>query len=164
MEQDHNEKKVYLQLLIDTMEKKVAILRRLVEITGLQDALMEPESFNDDQFMHTISLKEERLQELETLDMGFDRIFGLMKEELIENKFRYEAEIKALQGYISTITDMGVQLQAMELRNKAKLEVLFAQKRGELRRIRANTQTVAKYYRNVADRTESQAYFYDKKK
>lgn len=164
MEQDQNTKKAYLQLLIDTMEKKTAVLRRLVEITGIQDALMEPESFDDDQFMHTISLKEEQLYELETLDKGFDRIFELMKEELIGNKFRYEAEIQTLQGYIVVITDMGVQLQAMELRNKAKLEVLFANKRGELRRSRVNTQTVAKYYRNVASQTGSEAYFYDKKK
>ncbi len=161
---NHNTERVYLQLLIDAMGKKMAILGRLIEVTGEQEALMEAENFDDDGFLHTISVKEDQLAELEAVDQGFDRVFELVKEEVLENRFKYEVQIKALQGYITAITDKSVKLQAMELRNKAKMETLLANKRKELRRSRVSTQSVSKYYRSMTNHAEEQSFFYDKKK
>ena len=161
---NHAAKQAYVQLLIDASRKKTEVLKRLMEITKEQEDLMGSEDFDDERFLHTISLKEEQLKDLDELDRGFDQIFDNIKQELTDHKYRYEPEIKALQGYITTITDMSVQLQAMELRNKTKLEALLVCKRKEIRKSKISSQAAVKYYKTMTSQNEGQSYFYDKKK
>lgn len=156
--------KTYLQLLVDIMKKKLEILERLSRITQEQEAIIGADRFDDSRFLDTISEKENLLKQLEELDAGFDQAFERVREELSYNKYRHEAEIRTLQSYIAEITDRSVALQALELRNKSKLEQRLTHMRKEIRNSKLSSQNVVKYYKSMTNRVEEQSYFYDKKK
>ncbi len=157
-------KQVYIQLLVDASVKKSELLYSLIEITQQQEELIEQSAFEEDAFLETVSRKEELLKRLEELDHGFDQTFEHVREELVGNKYRYEAEIRTLQEHIAEISDRSVKLQAMELRNRAKLEALLTRKRKEIRRSMVSSRTAAAYYKTMSNQNEEQSFFYDKKK
>ena len=159
----YNTKQVNIQLLVDASAKKSKLLSNLIEITQQQEELLEPELFEEDDFLQMVDRKEELLKRLEELDRGFDQTFERVGEELLGNKYRYEAEIRALQEYITVISDRSVKLQAMEHRNRVKLEALLTRKRMEIKKSLISSRTAASYYRTMANQNEAQSYFYDKK-
>ncbi len=156
--------KNYIQLLVDTMKKKLEVLDQLSGITQEQENIIGADSFDDSRFLNTIDEKEKLLKSLEELDGGFDRAFERIREELLGNKYRYETEIRALQSYIAEVTDRSVMLQAMELRNKSKLEQYLSRARKEIRSSKLSSENVVKYYKSMTNQAEGQSYFYDKKK
>lgn len=160
----HRTKQTYIRLLIDTSNKKLDILRELMFLTEQQEKILNQELFEEDSFTQTIEQKEELINRLNELDNGFEQIYDSVKEEIKNNKYRYETEINALQEYISAITDLSVGLQALEQRNKARLEMVLIAKRKEIRSSKVSSQTASKYYKTMTKQNEVQSFFYDKKK
>lgn len=156
-------KKAYVQLLADILEKKLVVLNRLMGITEKQELLISSDTFEEEQFLQTISLKDEQIQILSKLDTGFDQLYEGVKEELNGNKEKYVMEISLLKEHISHITDVSVKLQVLETRNKSKLEIIFAQKRRDIKNARISSQTATNYYKNISSNKETQSFFYDKK-
>lgn len=162
----HNNKteQTYIQLLIDASKKKLEVLNNLMEITENQEKLMSLEAFDEDVFSQTIVQKEELLVSLDKLDSGFELIYDRAKDELLSNRYRYEVEIRTLQEYITSVTGISVKLQALEQRNKSKLELILSDKRREIRKSKVSNQTAANYYKTMTNQHEVQSFFYDKKK
>jgi flagellar biosynthesis/type III secretory pathway chaperone len=154
----------YIQLLIDSSKMKMNVLKELTLITEQQEELLKKETFEEDLFSQTISQKDKLLNQLIDLDQGFERIYSSVKDELTNNKHRYEVEIRTLQEYIASITDLSVKLQALELRNKTKLEAVLATKRRDIRKSKVSSQTATNYYKTMTNQHEVQSFFYDKKK
>lgn len=157
-------KQAYIQMLSDILKKKLAILNELMKLTGAQEELLKRENFDESEFDQTIDLKSEQLEALSKLDVGFEQIYTSVREELETQRANYYHEIATMQDYITSITDLSVRLQAMEKRNKAKLEMILSQRRKDIKKSRVNSQTVAKYYKTMANQTDIPSYFYDKKK
>ncbi|MHB8129443.1 MAG: hypothetical protein ACYDEX_10625 [Mobilitalea sp.] len=162
--ENHATKQAYIQMLADTLRKKSEVLNLLMNLTEQQESLITSENFNEDDFLMTITLKEEQIQALTKLDLGFEQLYESVKEELETGKTKYATEITDLKERITNITDMSVRLQALEQRNKSKLEVLLAKKRKDIKGSRISNQTAANYYKTMANQHEAQSYFYDKKK
>lgn len=161
---NHAAKQAYIQLLVETLQKKIEILYQLTALTEKQERVILADDFNDDEFMQIISLKDEQIQALNKLDIGFEQIFNSVKEELVKEKVKYTTQISGLQNQIKIITNLSIGLQALEQRNKAKIEAIFAIKRMNIKKARISSQTVTNYYKAMAHQHESQSYFYDKKK
>lgn len=157
-------KQAYIQLLTDVLRKKIEILNHLINLTQQQEGVISDDIFDEELFVQTISLKEEQLQHLSKLDNGFEQLYESVKEELATNKEKYMDEITLLKQQILNITDLSVKIQAMEKRNRAKLDTLFAKKRKDIKISRISSQTATNYYKTMANQHESQSYFYDKKK
>ena len=144
MELENNTiKQTYIQLLSEVSVKKLEILKQLMTITKEQEAIIIGEPFEEDKFLGTITLKEEQLLQLNGLDTGFEQIYASVKEELRESKYKYAGQIAELKEYIASITDMSVQLQALEQRNKSKLDKLLVRKRKEIKSSRIGLQSAA---------------------
>lgn len=163
MELNNNYKKTYIQLLIDSLKKKYAILNELMTITLKQQDLINSESFDEDEFMNTITLKEKQIKSLSEMDHGFELVYDRVREELKDNAFLYKSEITSLKELVTKVTDLSVSLQALEKRNKTGMEAIFAKKRKEIKKARLSNETVANYYKNMSGKHDSQSYFYDKK-
>lgn len=161
---NHAAKQTYIQLLADILIKKSEVLNQLLDLTQTQETMINNEPFLEDEFSNIISLKEEKIQVLMKLDSGFEQIYESVRNELTSSKEKYENEITKLKEHIASITDLSVKLQTLEIRNKSKLEVVLATKRKSIKSARISNQTVANYYKNMAQHTEEQSYFYDKKK
>lgn len=165
MELDNNiAKQTYIQLLADILMKKRDVLNQLLNLTETQEAIISSEDFQEEEFLNIISLKEEKIQALTKLDIGFEQIYENVKSELSSKGEKYAVEIAKLKEYIVAITDLSVKLQTLELRNKSKMEVVLATKRKNIKIARMSNQTAANYYKSMAQHTEEQSYFYDKKK
>jgi hypothetical protein len=162
--ENHATKQAYIQMLADTLRKKTEVLNLLINLTERQESLITSENFNEDDFLMTITWKEEQIQALAILDLGFEQLYGSVKEELLTGKAKYATEIAGLKERITNITDISVKLQALEQRNKSRLEVLLAKKRKDIKGSRISNQTATNYYKTMANQHESQSYFYDKKK
>jgi hypothetical protein len=157
-------RQTYIQLMVDTLRKKTVVLNVLMNLTQQQEYIISSDTFQEDQFLQTISQKEEQIQILTKLDIGFEQLYESVKDELVNGKERYSAELEMLKELITDITDLSVKLQALEKRNKSKMDVLFARKRKEIKNSRISNQTATNYYKTMANQHEAQSYFYDKKK
>lgn len=157
-------KQTYIQLLIDSLEKKHELLEEIMNVTTKQQDMIDSSSFNEDEFMQTISLKEEQINKLSELDKGFEMVYDRIRDELADNHKKYTSEIISLKELVTKVTDLSVNLQALEQRNKSKLEVLLLRKRKNIKNARLSNETVTSYYKNMSAGKESKSYFYDKKK
>ena len=164
MELRDNAKETYIQLLIDSLGKKQEILDELMQITSRQQTIIDSEGFEEDEFLQTITLKEELIKSLDELDRGFEMVYDRIREELNDNRKEYISQITSLKELVTSVTDLSVKLQALEKRNRSKLEALLVNKRKNIRNSRLSNETVTNYYKNMTSKPESQSYFYDKKK
>lgn len=164
MELNNEVKQTYIQLLIDSLEKKYEVLEKLMKVTTGQQDLIDSDNFNEDEFMETISLKEEQIKKLSELDKGFEMVYDRIREELTDNHKKYTSEIMSLKELVTKVTDLSVKLQALEQRNKLKLDALLSNKRKNIKNARLSNETVSNYYKNMSGGKESKSYFYDKKK
>ena len=157
-------KQTYIQLLIDSLEKKHELLEEIMNVTTKQQDMIDSSSFNEDEFMQTISLKEEQINKLSELDKGFEMVYDRIRDELGDNHKKYTSEIISLKELVTRVTDLSVNLQALEQRNKSKLQALLLRKRKNIKNARLSNETVTSYYKNMSAGNESKSYFYDKKK
>jgi hypothetical protein len=134
-----------------------------MQLTEQQESMITSDEFDDEEFFRIVTLKEERLTALSKLDDGFEQLFESVKEELFLSKEKYVKEITVLKQLIASITDVSVRLQALETRNKAKMDVYFSNKRNEIKRSRLSNKTVTNYYKTVTKQNEAESFFYDKK-
>ncbi|TAH69449.1 MAG: hypothetical protein EWM47_07055 [Anaerolineaceae bacterium] len=164
MKLNDNAKQTYIQLLIDSLDKKHEVLSELMQITTRQQNIIDSENFDEDEFLKTISLKEEQINSLSELDRGFELVYDRIREELNNNSKEYRAQISSLKELVTAVTDLSVKLQALEKRNRPKLEALLTNKRRSIKNSRLSNETVTNYYKNMSSKPESHSYFYDKKK
>lgn len=160
---DLKTKQAYIKLLTDVLKKKSEVLNRLMSITEQQEKMIASDAFDEEQFLQTITLKEEQIQNLSKLDTGFEQLYESVKEEMVTNIGKYATEVTRMKEQITDITDQSVKLQALEKRNKSKLDHLFAKKHRDIKNSRVSSQTAVNYYKTMANQHEPQSFFYDKK-
>ena len=130
-----------------------------------QADILEKDDFDADSFDVTIDEKQKMLDELAKLDDGFMDMYGKVKEALTSNGSDYAAEIGKAKEYIKRQTDLSVELQALEEKNRTKLAIRLSQGRQKVKDFRASSKTAAAYYKNMTNRhQEGDSYFLDRKK
>lgn len=154
----------YIDVLKDSLGKKVIVLEKLLEKTILQENIISTSPFNSEEFDQAYEDKEALILQLSELDEGFERIYDHVKDILSNNKLEHKDDIIQLQNLIRQITDKSTELQSIEIRNKKKLDVIFTNRKKEIKDYKINSQTASSYYKNMADQHQGQSYFYDKKK
>lgn len=165
MELNNNVRQTYIQLLIDSLGKKYGILEELMQITTKQQTIIDLDNFDEDEFHKTISLKEKQINDLAEIDRGFELVYDRIREELNDNRSQYTEEIRVLKELVTEVTDLNVKLQALEKRNKSKLEAVLASKRKDIKKARLSNETVSNYYKSMSGNNQNQqSHFYDKKK
>lgn len=163
MEQD-NQKGTYMALMEASLIKKSSTLDQLLHLSRGQEAEIGQETMNEDHFEELFQKKDELIQTMLMLDDGFEQIYQRIKEELNNHPGSYQKEIGRLTDLITEVTDKGVALQALELRNKTNLERYLQRKRRVIRDSKLNMNSASHYYKNMANQNQQQSYFFDKKK
>lgn len=154
----------YITILKETLERKRSVLQALLDATRRQSELAEAESFDLDGFEASMEQKDVLLEDINTLDDGFDQVFRKIREELSGQKERYRADILQLQELIRGCTDLGVEIQTMEERNRSRLELVFSKQQKEIRRVKTNSKTVSNYYKTMNSTQNMDSLFMDQKK
>ena len=160
-----NEKLTYINIMIDTLKKKEVLLKELKSTTLKQTEILEQEEFDADGFDSTIDVKQNKIDELLKLDEGFMDLYEKVKETLIKDGKDYAPEIEKTKALIKNQTDMSVELQAMEEKNKVKLSIHLSKGRQKGKDFRTSSRTAAAYYKNMSNHhQEGDSYFLDSKK
>ena len=154
----------YLSVLEDSLKKKLQILDELTDYTMQQQELLKVEELDYEAFDRLVDQKDPLIQRIMELDQGFETIYDRIKEQLLDNKEQYAAQIKALQSLIGELTDKSVKLQTMEQRNKSAIEQQFRKSREKIRQGRQNKQAALNYYKSMNNANYVPPQFLDDKK
>ena len=154
----------YMKVLEESLLKKSGVLQALLEASRRQEALAEAEDFDMDAFTDTMEQKDALLEQLKELDEGFERTYEGVQQELNMHREQYADAIQRIQELIRRVTALGVELQTLEERNRAKLEIKFSKQQRELRQIKTSNKVATTYYKNMSNAPASDPYFMDQKK
>lgn len=158
------EKSEYIPIMIQGLKKKSQILDSIMQINQRQKEELENPSLDPDDFDKTFAEKAELIDALDTLDAGFQELYERVRDELNENKVKYQKEISQMQDYIRKLTEKSADIQAQEARNKELMQQKFVAVRKQAREVRKSQKIVNQYYKNMMKTNIVEPQFTDKKK
>ena len=154
----------YIEILINSLVKKETILKQIIEKNELQKDLATASKFEYEKFEQLYDEKGKLIAELNLLDSGFESVFERVKDTLVIHKDIYRNEIEKLQMLIRSVTELSMEIEASECRNKELMEKATSSMRGEVKTARAANKAAVDYYNNMAKINVVDPQFMDKKK
>lgn len=153
----------YLQMMIDSLRMKQKILEKLVLLNEEQTKLVTAEDFDENAFQQNMEEKGDLIENMIKLDEGFNMVFTRIKEQLDGKRALYREEITTMQKLIKTVTELGVQVEAQEARNKTLVQNKFTNMRKDIQNAKRSTQMANTYYKNM-NKLNYEPHFMDQKK
>jgi predicted nuclease with TOPRIM domain len=153
----------YLSAMEDGLEKKIKLLTKISEINASQKTALEQERLDLEAFDATVEEKGKLVDELVKLDNGFQAVYDRVKEQLATDKSAYAEQIRRMKALITRVTDLSVQVQSEEARNKELVQKQFGRLRQGVVETRKNSKAVSNYYRSMS-KLDSSPQFLDSKK
>lgn len=96
-------KRVYITILSDSLEKKLDVLKKLLLVTKEQNMILSEkdiDKFDVYGFDTAVEKKEKLIGQMQELDKGFDTVYAKVGRFLSENKEEYKSEILKMQNLI----------------------------------------------------------------
>lgn len=154
----------YLQILQDSLIKKYELLTKIEEKSLEQSDMLKSQNVDLEQVDFNMDEKAKLIEEVLSLDNGFESIYEKIRTQLLSNKEQYKIQIAALQKLIEKVTEKSASIQAIEARNKTQMDIYFSNQKKELQGKR-NAMSVARdYYQNMNKVKNVSPQFLDKKK
>ena len=135
----------YISVLHGSLRKKLELVKELLEFTKEQNIILNEDDVDIDSFDKIVSEKDIRINEVLEIDKGFDSVFNKIGSTIKANPQEYRQQILELQNLIRTITDIGVEIEGLENKNKEKFSKFILAKREEIKDFKKNKNT-ADYY------------------
>lgn len=153
----------YLQMMIDSLNMKIAILKQIRVLNEEQQRIVLQTEMDEDAFQNNLESKGELVDRITQMDEGFNSLFNRIKAELEHNKAQYTEEIRVLKQLIKEVTDLGVTIEAQEARNKTAVQNKFNSMRKKIEQAKRSTRMANAYYQNM-NKISQDPQFMDKKK
>lgn len=147
-----NDSVKYLNIMIESLEKKERLMTLLLEKTELQGELINGKDYDDidwAQFNIYMNEKESAIQKIDELDEGFDQVYKRVQKDLDEDASRYKDQIKKLQVLITSLTDTGVKIGAKENRNKTDIDRIMTAAKANIRSAKKNIKVSNDYIKSM---------------
>ncbi|MEY8392134.1 flagellar protein FliT [Lachnospiraceae bacterium] len=154
----------YITVLIQSLEKKKAILDIIIDKNKEQGVLFANEDSDPDRLEENIQEKNDLINQLGKLDDGFQQIYDRIKLVLQQQKESYQEEIRMMKQLITEVTDRSATVQAQEQRNRDLALKRFSSVKGNIRQARASNQVASQYYKSMSKLNVVDSQFMDKKK
>ena len=158
------EKSRYIPIMIQSLKKKEEVLDSMIRINQRQKEELDNPSLDPDDFDATFAEKEKLIEQLDTLDNGFQELFEKIREDLTQHQAEYRDEIAQMQECIRRLTAKSADIQTQEARNKALMEQKFASVRRQVKEVRKSQKIVNQYYKNMMKTNYVEPQFTDKTK
>ena len=123
----------YISVLHGSLRKKLELVKELLEFTKEQNIILNEDDVDIDSFDKIVSEKDIRINEVLEIDKGFDSVFNKIGSTIKANPQEYRQQILELQNLIRTITDIGVEIEGLENKNKEKFSKFILAKREEIK-------------------------------
>ncbi|MCM1468351.1 MAG: hypothetical protein NC086_09400 [Alistipes sp.] len=157
------EKKSYVDMMIDSLKKKIILLEKISEFNDMQKQVITADSFDADDFDGLVEEKNKLIMEINKLDDGFETIYDRIRDELQQNKAVYAGEIQVMQECIGRIVGLTSSIEAEEKRIKAEVEKQFSKLKQNIKETRKNSAAVSSYYKSMS-KVDTEPQFMDRKK
>ena len=147
-----NETIKYLNIMIESLEKKEKLMTLLLEKTEAQGELIAGKEYDDvnwAQFTVYMNEKESAINKIDELDEGFDQVYKRVQPDLDEDAKRYKDQIKKLQVLITSLTDVGVKISAKENRNKTDIDRIMTAAKANIRSAKKNIKVSNDYIKSM---------------
>ena len=154
----------YLQIMIESLEKKNAVLDQVMELDKRQLEISLKKPFDMAVYDATMQEKGKLIGELEKLDDGFMHTYKLVADEVQANPGQYKSKILEMQELIRTAIDKGVAVETQEQRNKQAMESAIQGQRREIRNIKVSNAAAARYYKAMSRINDVDPQLMDRKK
>lgn len=154
----------YIKILQDTLIKKNQILDELLKLTGQQEMILNNSIMDYEKFESCISQKEVLINQINQLDDGFEALYEHIRVELPDLNEDSKGLILDMQNFIKDIMMKSTKLQALEHKNKLKLDLFLTSQKREIRTMKMNNKTTTSYYGNMSGQNLNNSFFFDKKK
>ena len=154
----------YVSILKESLEKKVSVLEQIRALNEKQAAIFRDPNATPDDLSQNLNDKGALVDEITSLDDGFETVFERVSEELNENRAAYRDDIIAMKELITKITDLTAEVEREEQANKALAERKFADVRQQVQKVRKSQKAVSNYYHSMMKTTYEDPQFMDKKK
>lgn len=155
----------YISVLHGSLRKKLELIKKLLELTKEQNKILSEETVDIDSFDRIVNEKEIKINEVLTIDQGFQTAFKRISEIIKQSPGQYRQQILEMQNFIRAITDIGVEIENLEQKNKEKFNKFLSSKRSEIKDFKVSNKTAVSYYKNMSNQhREWQSYFVDSKK
>ena len=152
----------YVDIMIQSLKKKIKVLEEVKRVNVVQRELLENDKADVEDFDVTVEAKSKLIEQMEQLDSGFDKLFERVREELQANKPAYTEQIKMMQTCIRQITDLSVEIQSQEAKNKDLMTQRFVSVRQKAKVVRTNSKAASQYYKNMMQLNVVDPQFVDK--
>lgn len=153
----------YLDLMIDSLNKKIHLLEKIQEVNVHQKQIVSDARFEMEELDATVEEKGRYIDEINKLDDGFEALYERVREALQENKSQYSQQISVMQKLIQRVVELSASIEAEEKRIKAGVENQFSKVKQAVKETRKNSKAVSNYYKNMT-KLDSEPQFMDKKK
>lgn len=164
MDKSQTPMEALLQILQDSLEKKIGLLATIEEKSKEQEKIIKKENFTLQELDENMEEKSRLIDQLSLLDNGFETLYEKIREELLANKEYYRVQIEEIQNLIVEVTARGASIEAIEARNKVAIEAYFSREKKELQK-RKNVSGVARsYYQTAKQLNNVTPQFLDMKK
>lgn len=140
----------YVSMMVDSLQKKRDLLSDMLEQTKKQERLLLSDDVDADELEKTIAEKGTSLEQLDKLDNGFDALFKKLEKELLNDRVKYESEVRKMKELIKQITELGSGIQAMEKLNYERFQKYISGERTKIKKANMSQQTASTYARNMA--------------
>ncbi len=154
----------YIQIMIESLEKKLAVLDRVAELNTRQLEASSVQPFDTEKYDEIMEEKGRLIDEINTLDEGFTSTYDLVKDEVNANPALYRDKVLKLQELVRKAVDKGVEVEVQEKRNKNSLEASIAMSRKALRQKRVSQNVALQYYKSSQKINNVDPQLMDKKK
>ena len=154
----------YVQILRESLEKKVEILEHIQAENQKQKQVLEDNNSDVDEFDATLDYKDSLIEQRLKLDDGFEALFARVGEELEANKEQSKDEIHRMQDLIRQVTDLSTAIQAQERENEKLAKQRFTYVRKQVQKVRKSQKAVNSYYHNMLKEGAVEPQFMDKSK
>lgn len=154
----------YLEILEDSLTKKLAVLDEISEYNNEQEILLKQEKISMEELDANMGQKDELIEKLMKLDEGFETLYERVRQQLLTDKDTYKSQIARLQDLISQVTEKSVSVQAQESRNKRLVDDYFIKEKGQIRQGRQASRTALNYYKNMSNSNDVPPQILDQKK
>lgn len=154
----------YVDIMIQSLGKKIQVLEQIRILNSRQKELLEDDKADADEFDKTVEEKAALIEQMTQLDSGFDKLFERVKVQLDTNRSKHAKDIRIMQEKIQRITELSVELQAQESRNKDLMTQKFVSVRERAKVVRTSKKAVNQYYQNMMQLNVIEPQFMDNKK
>lgn len=154
----------YLSILTESLKKKITILDEILELNRRQSESVSGNEIDEELFNEVIEKKDICINEINSLDKGFEQVYDRIKDEITEHRDLYKNEITELKRLVSVITEKSMEVQLSEKKNEQAVMKKMSEEKSKIHQTRNANKVASNYYKNMNNVTYVEPQFMDKKK